>query len=138
MRKRNIFKNLSNHSTIYGGCMARHSKEANKKVIRFFSTIADPTRLAILLALMEGKKTVSHIYDSVGKEKMTLSAISHQLKQMEQADVIGYNKSGREKTFHLSENFCWCILRDAYSHFSHECKCKECAKIRGGKNRKAK
>ncbi|MDD5148603.1 MAG: metalloregulator ArsR/SmtB family transcription factor [Candidatus ainarchaeum sp.] len=106
-------------------------------MIRFFSTIADPTRLGILLALAEGKKTVNQVYDSVGREKMTLSAISHQLKQMEQADVVGYNKSGREKTFHLSENFCWCILRDAYNHFSKGCKCKECAKIRQVKNRKA-
>jgi len=113
-----------------------HNEEINRKVLRFFSTIADPTRLNILLALMDKEKTVNQIYSAVGKEKITLSAISHQLKQLEQANVVKFSKKGREKTFRLSEDFCWCILRDAYKHFSNECKCKECMKIqRGAANR---
>ncbi|MEI7960828.1 MAG: metalloregulator ArsR/SmtB family transcription factor [archaeon] len=112
--------------------MAKAKNEAtNKKVIRFFSTIADPTRLCILLSLMKGKKTVNEIYNAVGKEKMTLSAISHQLKQLEQVDVVTFEKKGREKTVTLSEDFCWCILRDAYNHFDgKKCACEECAKIK--------
>ena len=111
----------------------KQSEETNKKAIRFFSTIADPTRLNILLALMDSEKTVNQIYDSVGRKKMTLSAVSHQLKQLEQTGVVGFNKSGREKTFYLSKNFCWCILRDAYGHFGSECGCRECSKRKGGK-----
>lgn len=110
--------------------VARNSSEINKKVIRFFATIADPTRLTILNALMDGEKTVNEIYSAVGKDKMTLSAVSHQLKQLEQVSVVTFEKKGREKKFKLSEDFCWCILRDAYAHFEKNCECKECAKIR--------
>jgi ArsR family transcriptional regulator len=107
------------------------TSEIDKKVLRFFSAIADPTRLKILQALMDGPKTVNGVYASVGKDTMTLSAISHQLKHLEQTGVIVSEKNGREKTLKPSNEFCWCILRDAYRHFDgKEHKCKECGKIK--------
>ena len=107
-----------------------NTTETDKKVSRFFSAIADPTRLKIIRTLMEGEKTVNGIYAELGKEKMTLSAVSHQLKYLEQIGVIEFEKKGREKTFTTSKNFCWCILRDAYKHYGEKCECKECAKAR--------
>ncbi|MFA6268638.1 MAG: metalloregulator ArsR/SmtB family transcription factor [archaeon] len=102
--------------------------EIDKKVLRFFSAIADPTRLKILRSLMNGPKTVNEIHKSVGKENLTLSAISHQLKYLEQTEVIVFQKKGREKIFKPSDEFCWCILNDAYKHYGEKCKCKGCAK----------
>ena len=109
----------------------------NQKVLRFFSALSDETRLKILLGLVEKPKTVGQIHQCIGKEKMTLSAVSHQLKQLASSDIVTYVKKGREKLFSLSDNFCWCILEDAMNHFSGKEKCMECCKILKKKKRES-
>jgi len=96
----------------------------SKKMVGFFSALADETRLKILLGLTEGSKTVSGIHKSIGND-LTLSAVSHQLKSLENAGVVVYEKKGREKRFELSDEFCWCILRDAVEQFDK-------TKLKGG------
>ena len=103
----------------------------NKKILQFFSCLSDETRLKILVSLTEKPRTVKDIHDSVGK--ITLSAVSHQLRLMSDLDIIVFEKKGRKKLFRLSDDFCWCILKDAFRHF--EGKCKRCAQM-GGKNGK--
>ena len=112
-------------------------KHINKKVMQFFSALADETRLRILLSLAESPKNVNAIYEGLGRDKMTLSAVSHQLRQMSDIEIIECQKKGREKIFRLSDNFCWCILDDAFSHFhGKQPKCPTCAKLKGrGGNR---
>jgi len=112
--------------------MKKTQNESEKKVMRFFSSLADETRLHILLSIAEDPKTVNEIYDFVGRKKMTLSAISHQLKQLNNFGIVSYNKKGKEKYFELSDKFCWCILRDAFSQFNTKIKikCKKCGKER--------
>ncbi len=100
--------------------MMKKTSDADKKVLRFFSAIADETRLKMLKALMDGPKTVNEVYAAVGKDTMTLSAVSHQLKYLEQTGVVVFEKKGREKVFQPSPDFCWCILRDAYGHFNEK------------------
>ena len=78
--------------------------EINKRTLEFFSILADETRLKILFSLTKGSKTVNEIYSAVGREKMTLSAVSHQLKQMENLHIVISEKKGREKFFSLSED----------------------------------
>lgn len=104
-------------------------KKIDKKVMQFFSTLADETRLNILLTLIEKPKTVNEIYNIVGKD-ITLSAVSHQLKHMNDIGIVVYEKKGREKTFQLSDKFCWCILRDAFKHFKGRTSCPVCSKIK--------
>jgi DNA-binding transcriptional ArsR family regulator len=101
----------------------------NPRMIRFFSALADETRLSMLLCLAEGPKTVNDVYSYVGRNKLTLSAISHQLKDLKNIGIIEFEKKGREKVFRLSDKFCWCILRDAVTHFRHEGRCMTCNKI---------
>jgi DNA-binding transcriptional ArsR family regulator len=126
-KNNNIFKNLSNYSTI----MASKKSDVDAKVLRFFSAVADGTRLK----MMDGERTVGAIYEKTGREKMSLSAVSHQLKYLEQVGVVKFDKKGREKFFRLSEDFCWCILRDAYAHFSSDCSCKKCINEKTRKGR---
>ena len=116
--------------------MKETKSESEKKVMQFFSSLADETRLHILLSIAQNPKTVNEIYDFVGREKMTLSAISHQLKQLNDLGIVSYNKKGKEKYFELSDKFCWCILRDAFKQFNSniKIKCKKCGNKRGGKN----
>ena len=102
--------------------------ESERKIMQFFSSLADKTRLHILLCIAEKPKTVNEIYDFVGRDKMTLSAISHQLKQLKDMNIISFERKGKEKYFELSDKFCLCILRDAFSQFntSIKIKCKKC------------
>jgi len=101
---------------------------AAEKVLNFFSCLADKTRLKIILGIAEKSKSVNEIYKFVGKEKMTLSAISHQLKQLSDLNIVKFEKKGKEKLFRLSEDFCWCVLRDAFGQFGSKIKikCKKC------------
>lgn len=109
--------------------MKKTQIESEKKVMQFFSSLADETRLHILLCIAENPKTVNEIYSFVGRNKMTLSAISHQLRQLNDLEIVTYNKVGSEKFFELSNKFCWCILRDAFSQFNAniKIKCKKCS-----------
>jgi DNA-binding transcriptional ArsR family regulator len=92
--------------------------EINKKIVNFFSALSDETRLKILTLLMKQPKNVNEIYSNFNKDKITLSAISHQLKLLSNLDIIIADKIGREKTYKLSDRFCWCVLRDALKHFN--------------------
>ena len=103
---------------------------ANEKIMKFFSSLSDKTRLEIILSIAENPKTVNQIYEKVGKGKMTLSAISHQLKLLNSLEIVSYERSGKEKIFRLSDKYCWCILREAFSQFGNKLniKCKKCGK----------
>ncbi len=105
-------------------------RSINQKIMQFFSSLADRTRLKILISLQEHPQTVGAIHDNVGRRKVTLSAISHQLRQLSDLGIVTYERRGREKLFRLSDSFCWCILRDAFKHFEGKSKCKECCRIR--------
>jgi len=105
-------------------------KQINKKILQFFSALSDETRLKILVTLAKEPRTVNEIHQSLGKDTLTLSAISHQLKQLHDLDVVDYKRNGRNKTFSLSDNFCWCILNDAFKHFDGKTKCKVCSHIK--------
>ena len=87
----------------------------NKKLTNFFSSLGDETRLKILISLRKSKKNVNDIHKEINN--ITLSAISHQLKYLENNDIVLYEKKGKEKIYQLNGEFCWCILNDAITHF---------------------
>lgn len=97
--------------------MFKHMK-IDKKVLLFFSALSDETRLKILTSLSDSEKTVSEIHHALGENKITLSAISHQLKQLQNIDIISSKRKGRKKIYRLSGNFCWCILKRTVKHFN--------------------
>ena len=89
----------------------------DKRVIQFFASLADETRLKILLGLTDNPKTVNEIHDYVGREKISLSGISHQLKFLSNIEMVHHKRNGKEKIFKLSDDFCWCIIKDVFKHF---------------------
>lgn len=100
-----------------------------KPLLQFFSSLADETRLKIVLGLLEKPRTVNEIHAHLGEEKISLSGVSHQLKLLSALNVVISQKRGREKTFRLSDKFCWCIIKDAFGHFKHT-HCSACAKLK--------
>jgi len=100
---------------------------ANQKMIQLFSSLADETRLNIVLSLLEKPQSVNEIHDFLRRSgTLTLSAVSHQLKYLEMAGVVTFKKDGRTKLFRLSDKFCWCILKDAQQHCQGTRACQAC------------
>ena len=95
--------------------------------LKFFSALADETRLKILLSLLEKPQNVTQIFEKVGKESMTISAISHQLRLLADNKIVKVKRKGRQKMYGLSEDYCWCMLRDVKNQFDG-CSCKSCNK----------
>jgi DNA-binding transcriptional ArsR family regulator len=103
-------------------------EDIKQKLLNFFSSIADETRLMILLAIAKGPKTVSEIHEAVGNSKISISAISHQLKLLKSMNIVVAKKKGKERLYELSDEYCWCILRDALRKFGYriDIRCKRC------------
>ena len=102
--------------------------EAGRQVMQFFSSLSDGTRLKIILSLAEKPRTVNDIHNALGKKNLTLSAISHQLKQLSDLHILSFEKRGKEKLFSLSDKVCWCILRDTFDQFNKKLNitCRKC------------
>jgi DNA-binding transcriptional ArsR family regulator len=105
-------------------------EELKQNLLNFFSSIADETRLMILLAIAKSPKSVSEIHKAVGNSKISMSAISHQLKLLRSMNIVVAKKKGKERLYGLSDEYCWCILRDALRKFGYriDIRCKRCGK----------
>jgi DNA-binding transcriptional ArsR family regulator len=103
-------------------------EEIKQKLLNFFSSISDETRLMILLAIAKSPKTVTEIHEAVGKSKISMSAISHQLKLLRSMNIVVAKKKGKERLYELSDEYCWCILRDALRKVGYkiDIRCKRC------------
>lgn len=97
------------------------------KLTTIFRSLSDETRLKIVIALMDTKKNVNDIHETLGKDKISLSAISHQLRDLLNIGLIESERSGREKYYSLSNDFCWCILKNGMEHYKdNNCQCDCC------------
>jgi len=71
-----------------------------KTCYRFFSTLSNPTRLAILEKLREGPKNVKQISESLGQEQ---SMISHNLKPLIQCRFVFVERKWKERLYSLNK-----------------------------------
>ncbi|MHA1341340.1 MAG: ArsR/SmtB family transcription factor [Promethearchaeota archaeon] len=89
-----------------------------RKLARFFSALADETRLQILdMLATHGELTVNQIRDIIGT---SLPAISYQLRILSTADLVKYEKRGRKKFFKLADEHVRKILDDGALHITEK------------------
>ena len=67
---------------------------------QFFSTLANPTRLAILELLRSGAKNVTEISEAVNQEQ---SMISHNLKPLERCKFVFAERRRKERLYSLNK-----------------------------------
>ncbi len=67
---------------------------------QFFSTLANPTRLAIMELLRDGPKNVTEISKSLNQEQ---SMISHNLKPLERCRFVFSERRKKEHFYHLNK-----------------------------------
>ena len=78
-----------------------------------FKIFGDTTRIKILYALLESEMCVCAIADLLG---MTQSAISHQLRILKDADLVGNRREGKTIYYFLSDDHVRTIVAQGFEH----------------------
>ena len=87
-----------------------------------FKVFGDSTRLRILYALFESEMCVCAIAELLG---MTQSAISHQLRILKDADLVGKRREGKTIYYHLSDEHVRTIIAQGFDHLIEDYNEKE-------------
>ena len=82
----------------------------------FFDALGNPTRLKILLALMEAGELCTCDLSAI--TKLSVSAISHQLRILKDRKIVAYRKDGKNVFYRLDDEHIKEILRTALEHLS--------------------
>ncbi len=80
-----------------------------------FKVFGDSTRIKILSALSGGELCVGDISTIVG---MSSSAISHQLKILKNAHLVGFRREGKIIFYSLADSHVNTILKQGFEHIS--------------------
>ena len=78
-----------------------------------FKIFADSTRVKILYALFESEMCVCAIAELLG---MTQSAISHQLRILKDANLVGNRREGKTIYYFLSDDHVRTIIAQGFEH----------------------
>ncbi len=78
-----------------------------------FKIFGDTTRCKILYALFESEMCVCAIAELLG---MTQSAISHQLRILKDADLVGKRRDGKTIYYFLSDDHVRTIIAQGFEH----------------------
>ena len=82
------------------GKMNKMKKGLTAICYRFFSNLANPTRLAALEQLMEKPMSVNELAATLGQEQ---SMISHNLKPLLQCNLIAIEKQGKKHIYIINK-----------------------------------
>ena len=93
------------------------SVEKAQRMAEFFSILGDPNRWRILsvLALEEMR-----VRDLAEKVEMTESAVSHQLRILRTARLVGYRKQGRNVFYCLKDHHILNLYHNVSEHLDEQ------------------
>jgi ArsR family transcriptional regulator len=111
----------------------KHNHEAKLKTVRvqmpkdeflcdlgdLFKVFGDTTRIRILYSLFESELCVCAIAELLS---MTQSAISHQLKVLKDAKLVGNHREGKTIIYFLADDHVRSIIGQGYDHLTEESK----------------
>ena len=84
-----------------------------KEISEIFSLLGEPTRVKILLALMEGELCVYHICEITGGKQ---SAVSQHLRKLKDKYVIKCRKEANQVLYSIADEHIATIVKTALSH----------------------
>lgn len=82
-----------------------------------FKIFGDTTRIKILYSLFESEMCVCAIAELLG---MTQPAISHQLKILKDANLVGNRREGKTIYYYLSDNHVRTVIGQGFEHLIEE------------------
>ena len=80
-----------------------------------FRMFADSTRVRILYALMDGEVPVTELANTLN---MTASAVSHQLRLLKDAKLVGARRDGKAILYSLADDHVRTILSMGMEHLN--------------------
>ena len=86
------------------------------RLSEIFKALGDPTRLKIISLLLEHEVCVHTLEQALG---MTQSAISHQLRQLRQLNLVRYRKEGRHVYYSLDDEHVKQLFAQGSLHVKH-------------------
>ncbi len=84
----------------------------------FFSTLANPTRLAIIQLLDEGPKSVTEIVNTLGHEQ---SMVSHNLRPLVDCKLVHARREGKQRIYRLNKKTLDPIINALEDHSNSFC-----------------
>jgi len=84
----------------------------------FFSTLANPTRLAILEKLRANPMNVTDLAATLGQEQ---SMISHNLSTLEKCNFIKSDRRGKEKVYSINKETVEGLFKVVENHAENHC-----------------
>jgi DNA-binding transcriptional ArsR family regulator len=103
---------------------------------QFFSTLANPTRLAILELLRDGPKNVTEISETLSQEQ---SMISHNLKPLERCRFVFSERRKRQHFYYLNKETMEKLFKIFSYHAAKYCPTEgKCLTEKGLQERKKK
>jgi len=103
---------------IISDVVSRMKKGLSETCNRFFSILANPTRLATLETLMEGPKNVTHLAESLGQEQ---SMISHNLKPLVECRFAHVERRGKERIYSVNHETMDALFKIVENHAEKFC-----------------
>jgi ArsR family transcriptional regulator len=84
----------------------------------FFSTLANPTRLAILERLRATPMNVTDLATALGQEH---SMVSHNLRTLERCNLVRGERKGKEKIYTINQETVGGIFKVVENHAANHC-----------------
>lgn len=100
------------------GKMEQMKKGLTKTCHRFFTNLANPTRLAILEQLMDKPMSVNELSEALGQEQ---SMISHNLKPLLACNLITIQKKGKKHIYTVNQETLSPIFEAIQNHAEKFC-----------------
>ena len=115
-----------NHTGAYHPTDQAHSQRVRKQIpntdrlddmAQFFSMLADPTRLKIVIALKTAELCVHEISETIG---LSVSAVSHQLRLLRAAKLVRNRRDGKMIYYALDDDHINQLLLLVNTHVSED------------------
>ena len=89
----------------------------------FFSNLANPLKIGIILSLRERTKNVTEITRDLNVEQ---SKISHALQSLKNCNIVNVEQKGKERVYSLNKDTIVPMLELINKHANIHCKNKSC------------
>jgi DNA-binding transcriptional ArsR family regulator len=93
-------------------------KELTNLCYGFFSTLANPTRLAIIEKLDESPMNVTDLVDALGQEQ---SMVSHNLRPLVRCKLVRVKREGKHRVYSLNHDTLDPIVKSVERHAEKYC-----------------
>ncbi len=86
-----------------------------KELCDMFAMLAEPTRMKILLGLLQGEMCVYHLCEVAGG---TPSSVSHQLRKLKDRGIVQSKRFGKNVEYALADEHVAQIIRMGVAHLA--------------------